>query len=78
MQKYRQGFILNSICILPTLTVAELLDLKEKCGFSGFPVTENGQIGSKLLGIVTLRDVDFLKPDQLALTVDKVVLAVDV
>jgi hypothetical protein len=53
-------------------TVGELLELKEKCGFSGFPVTFNGQIGSKLLGIVTLRDVDFLKPDQLNQTVSKV------
>ena len=32
---------------------------KEELGFSGFPVTESGEIGSKLLGIVTSRDVDF-------------------
>jgi len=33
--------------------------LKEKWGFGGFPVTENGKLGSKLLGIVTNRDIQF-------------------
>lgn len=33
--------------------------LKAKHGFSGFPVTEDGSLGSKLLGIVTNRDTDF-------------------
>lgn len=28
--------------------------------FSGIPITEDGKIGSKLLGIVTRRDVDFI------------------
>ncbi len=28
-------------------------------GFSGFPVTEDGKLQSRLLGIVTNRDVDF-------------------
>ena len=28
--------------------------------FSGVPITEDGKIGSKLLGIVTRRDIDFI------------------
>ena len=30
----------------------------------GIPVTETGELGSKLLGIVTARDIDFLPHDK--------------
>lgn len=32
-------------------------------GFSGFPVTRTGKIGSQLVGLVTGRDIDFLTKD---------------
>lgn len=31
---------------------------------SGIPVTDTGKINSKLLGLVTFRDIDFLNKDQ--------------
>merc|ERR1711977_261815 len=34
-----------------------------KWGFGGFPVTENGKLGSKLVGIVTNRDIQFEDED---------------
>jgi IMP dehydrogenase len=43
----------------PSNTIRELEQLREKYGFSGFPITEDGRIGSKLLGIITNRDIDF-------------------
>ena len=46
---------------LPKNTISDLDDLKEKHGYSGFPITSTGKLGSKLLGIVTNRDVDFVK-----------------
>jgi len=61
VKKFKQGFISDPVCIAPTATVAEVHALKEELGFSGFPVTEGGKIGAKLIGMLTSRDVDFVK-----------------
>ena len=50
------------------------MELQDKNGFTGYPITESGKIGSKLLGLVTLRDLDFLKPDQYQTAVENVSL----
>ncbi|TYJ57489.1 inosine-5'-monophosphate dehydrogenase [Cryptococcus floricola] len=59
VKKYENGFITDPVCLGPDATVGDALDIKAKFGFCGVPITENGQIGSKLLGIVTGRDVQF-------------------
>ena len=38
-QKYKQGFILDPVCMSPQNTLRDLLELKKKSGFSGIPVT---------------------------------------
>mmetsp|Transcript_23399 Transcript_23399/g.55220 ORF Transcript_23399/g.55220 Transcript_23399/m.55220 type:complete len:532 (-) Transcript_23399:101-1696(-) len=60
VKKYKAGFILEPRCVPPTMTVEDLDKLKSTLGFTGFPVTENGQMGAKLLGLVTKRDTDFI------------------
>jgi IMP dehydrogenase len=47
----------------PQNTVAEVLEAKRKNGFTGYPITENGKLGGKLVGIVTSRDIDFREKD---------------
>ncbi|ERS99453.1 IMP dehydrogenase [Sporothrix schenckii 1099-18] len=59
VKRYENGFILDPVVIKVDTTVGEARALKEKWGFGGFPVTENGTLGSKLLGIVTNRDIQF-------------------
>ncbi|TKA66620.1 Inosine-5'-monophosphate dehydrogenase [Cryomyces minteri] len=59
VKRFENGFILDPIVISPTTTVGEARALKEKWGFGGFPVTEDGKLRSKLVGIITPRDVQF-------------------
>lgn len=40
--------------------VQDMRDIQMGRMFSGMPITEDGKIGSKLLGIVTRRDIDFI------------------
>ena len=42
----------------------DVVEAKNKYGFSGIPITESGRMGGKLLGLVTQRDIDFLTADQ--------------
>lgn len=48
----------------PGQTVGDVWKNKETYGFSGFPITENGKLGGKLLGLITQRDIDFLGPEK--------------
>ncbi|KAI2604296.1 IMP dehydrogenase [Hypoxylon fragiforme] len=72
VKRYENGFIVDPVVIAKGTTVEEAKALKEKWGFGGFPVTESGKLGSKLLGIVTNRDLQF--EDTLNQTVDNVMV----
>ena len=45
----------------PNHIIADIDEIKRKYNFSGIPITEDGQLYSKLVGIVTNRDIDFEK-----------------
>ncbi|EEP76867.1 inosine-5'-monophosphate dehydrogenase [Uncinocarpus reesii 1704] len=59
VKRFENGFILDPVVISPKTTVAEAKELKAQWNFGGFPVTENGTLRSKLVGIVTSRDIQF-------------------
>jgi IMP dehydrogenase len=61
VKKFENGFISDPVCLAPTNTVDDLHEIKMKFGYSGIPITSSGKLGSKLLGLVTSRDIDFLQ-----------------
>jgi len=65
VKNFENGFILDPICMGPDNIVRDVYEIKRKYGFCGIPITEDGKMKSKLLGIVTLRDIDFLQGEAL-------------
>jgi IMP dehydrogenase len=61
VKKFESGFIMDPMCIKMDMLLSDLEKLRAQYGFSGFPVTEDGQVGSRLVGLVTKRDTDFIQ-----------------
>jgi IMP dehydrogenase len=61
VKNFENGFIVEPAVLPPTALVSDLDVLRKAKKISGVPVTEDGKIGSKLLGIITNRDTDFLE-----------------
>ena len=53
---YKAGFVVSASNLTPENTLADVLALKERNGFSTVAITEDGTATGKLLGIVTGRD----------------------
>ena len=53
---YKAGFVTSASNLTPEHTLADVLALKERNGFSTVAITEDGTANGKLLGIVTSRD----------------------
>jgi len=61
VKKFKNGFILDPVCLSPDSTLENIKELTAKLKFSSFPVTETGQMGGKLLGIISGRDSAFIE-----------------
>ena len=56
VKNYKAGFVVSASHLTPDHTLADVLDLKAKNGFSTVAITADGTANGKLLGIVTSRD----------------------
>ena len=56
VKNYKAGFVVSASNLTPENTLADVLELKERNGFSTMAVTDDGTANGKLLGIVTGRD----------------------
>ncbi len=59
VKRFENGFIAEPLVLSPEHTIRDIDCIKEKYGFSGIPITVDGKLYSKLVGIVTNRDIDF-------------------
>lgn len=60
VKRFENGFILDPIVLSASDTILDVINITKQMGFSGFPVTDNGKMHGKLVGIVTKRDIDFV------------------
>ena len=56
VKNYKAGFVVSASNLTPDATLADVLALKARNGFSTVAITEDGTATGKLLGIVTSRD----------------------
>ena len=56
VKKYKAGLVISDANLTPEHTLADVIKLKEKTGFSTVGITDDGSSNGKLLGIVTSRD----------------------
>lgn len=61
VKRYENGFILEPAVMSPDDILSDLDVLREERKISGVPLTVDGKLGSKLLGLVSNRDTDFLE-----------------
>ncbi|KAH9257076.1 inosine-5'-monophosphate dehydrogenase [Batrachochytrium salamandrivorans] len=77
VKRFKNGFITEPLVLSPDNTVNDVRKIKREFGFGGIPITEDGKLGSKLVGMISNRDVDYVadgnKPLKEVMTVDIVV-----
>jgi len=56
VKKHKAGFVVSDANLRPDQRLQDVIDLKEKTGFSTIGITHDGSSNGKLLGIVTSRD----------------------
>jgi len=59
VKRFMAGFVFNPIVLSPQNTIRDVFNINEKFGFFSVPITEKGTLNSKLVGIVTHRDVRY-------------------
>lgn len=59
VKKFENGFIMDPVVLGPNQRISDVDANRERYGFSTVPITEDGTLKTKLIGMVTRRDIDF-------------------
>jgi len=60
VKRFKNGFISDPVCLSPKHTVEDVVRIKSTLGYSGIPITDDGKMGGKLVGIISNRDTSFV------------------
>jgi IMP dehydrogenase len=63
VKRYENGFITSPVVLSADHTLGDVDAIKARFGFSGIPITEDGTVKTRVVGIVTNRDIEF-EPDR--------------
>ncbi|MEG1425960.1 MAG: IMP dehydrogenase, partial [Raoultibacter sp.] len=63
-KEHKAGFVTSDANLSPEMTLAEVIELKDRLGHSTMPVTSDGTPGGTLVGIVTERDYRLSRMDK--------------
>jgi len=61
VKRFEAAFIEKPVVLNPQNTVADIYQIAKKHGFYSVPITQDGTLKTKLVGIVTHRDVRYLQ-----------------
>lgn len=61
VKRFENGFIEDVYVLGPNSTIADIDAVRNSMGFSTFPITIDGKVGSRLIGIVSSADMDFIE-----------------
>jgi IMP dehydrogenase len=56
VKKYKAGFVISDANLTPEQTLKDVIEIKNRTGFSTIGITDDGTFNGKLLGMVTSRD----------------------
>ncbi|MBU0650358.1 IMP dehydrogenase [bacterium] len=60
VKRYENGFIKDPMVLSPEDPVSAVHEIKRRYNFSSIPITQDGTLRTKLIGMVTNRDIDLL------------------
>jgi len=58
VKRFNNGFIYDPIVLSQDMLISDVLLARSKCGYNGYPITEDGTMASKFVGIVSKKDLD--------------------
>jgi len=61
VKRFQAGFVFSPVVLSSKNKIRDVYNINEKYGFFSTPITEDGTLNSKLVGIVTRRDVRYRK-----------------